>query len=111
MRRIDKEKARLLRERRLQSGASVRRDEPSDGTSSIYSSLSQAKFSEELENMMDAADKKFVNKKDKVASSLLDMGAEATEHKRRDDESLYMGARLDKGSSVCARPTIPQEQE
>ena len=64
-----------------------------------------------LENMMDAADKKFVNKKDKVASSLRDMGAEVTEHKRRDDESLYMGARLDKGSSVCARPTIPQEQE
>ena len=76
-------RARHLRERRLQSGASVRRDEPFDGTSSIYSSLSQAKFLEELENVMDAADKKFVNKKDKVASSLRDMGA-----------------RLDKGSSA-----------
>ena len=80
------EKARLLRERRLQSGASVqpnepserarhlrerrqlrvsspdasvRRDEPSSGASSIYSFQSQADYSKQLENVMDAADRKF----------------------------------------------------
>lgn len=103
IRYIDEEKARLLRERRLQSGASVQPNEPSSATSSIYSSPSQAKFSEKLENVMDAADKKFENKKDKVVSSLRDMGVEVTEHKRRDNESQYIDVHLDNGSTIYVR--------
>lgn len=100
---INKEKARLLRERRLQSGASVQLNEPSDSAFSIYSSPSQAKFSGKLENVMDAADKKFENKKDKVVSSLRDMGVEVTEHKRRDNESQYIDVHLDNGSTIYVR--------
>lgn len=103
IRYIDEEKARLLRERRLQSGAAVQPNEPSSATSSIYSSPSQANYSKKLENVMDAADKKFKNKKDKVVSSLRDMGVEVTEHKRRDNESQYIDVHLDNGSTIYVR--------
>lgn len=97
------EKARLLRERRLQSGAAVQPNEPSSAASSIYSSPSQANYSKKLENMMDAADKKFENKKDKVVSSLRDMGVKVTEHKRRDNASQYIDVHLDNGSTIYVR--------
>lgn len=124
------EKARLLRERRLQSGAAVQPNEPSkkarllrnhanytgdqtdaivqpnepsSTTSSIYSAPSQANYSKKLENVMDAADKKFENKKDKVVSSLRDMGVKVTEHKRRDNESQYIDVHLDNGSTIYVR--------